>query len=245
LDGRVLRGGGAIVVLALVSATACEEREHSSGPSNDSDTPAERTCLAPAGLGAPTSIEGVVDLVNALPMPVELPCFLESLDRPFGLYASSSQAGAQPAVGDRSPRLFLYRDPLVMTVVPEGTGAHALELALFVGDRKSVKAEIRFPVETPLTHDAPYEVIYVGAGTSCGTCHGTESRYAPIEHARAYQSDVFQDDASAAIPLGFAQQNAHDCDAELEPQRCAMLRAVFAHGALDPWELPRDSRICR
>ncbi len=204
-----------------------------------------RTCEPPSGLASPETIEDVVALVNALPKPTRLSCFLESLERPFGLYASSSAAGAQPAAGARSPRIFLFRGDLVMSVVPEGAGRGALELSYMVGERQSIKAELVFPVEQMLSAAAPYDQVDLGSGTSCGLCHGEETRVAEIEFANAWASDVFQDEIDDAVSLSFVRQNARDCDPEAEPRRCEILGAIVGHGELTPQDLPRDSKICR
>src|SRR5688572_16123159 len=80
-------------------------------------------CRAPEGVsGSPRSVDQTVELVNALPKPLSLACFVEALGRPLQLHATRSEISAQPAVGLRSPRIFLYFEPLIMTVVPAGAG---------------------------------------------------------------------------------------------------------------------------
>jgi hypothetical protein len=237
------------LVIAVLSG--CEPGDVDADPSSDSATsmeeeePAPRTCIAPPGMGSPQTVAEVVQLVNALERPVTLPCFLESLDRPFDLYASSSQAAGQPAVGERSPRLFIHRGALIMSVVPEGYGRPKLEMSVDVGDRMSVKSEIAFPVLEEVTPTAPYEAIDAINGTTCAACHERESRYPPIQATPAYQSEMYQDDELYKLPMAFAAQHARDCDPSVEPDRCAMLTAIFAHGDLTPWELPRTLKICR
>ena len=67
-------------------------------------------------------------LVNALPSPVTLPCFLQALARPLKMHAAVSLISAQPSVGARSPRIFLFFDGLRVSIVPAGAGAPLLEM---------------------------------------------------------------------------------------------------------------------
>jgi hypothetical protein len=213
--------------------------EHPSPP-----WPLPRACVPPAGLGAPSTIEDLVDLVNALPKPTSLPCLLESLDRPLPLYATTSVAGAQPASGPQNPRLFLFRGALTMSVTLEGEASQVLELSYAIGDRRSIKGELVFPVDDALAPSAPYDQVELGGGTICGFCHGAEARVATIDFATAWSSDAFQDDPEQGLSPAFVRQSAIDCDHEAEPGRCEMLDAIFGHGDVVPGDLARDSLIC-
>lgn len=237
--------------LALGMALACASDDAPEDPGSTSSAPPDvgwplpRTCVAPSGLGSPATIEDVVALVNALPKPTSLPCVLESLDRPLSLYASTSTAGAQPASGPENPRIFLFEGDLVMSVVPEGEASATLELAYAIGDRRSIKAELEFPVEEALPPSAPYDQVDFGGGSSCGVCHGNESRVESIDFATAWASDVFQDEPEQALSLSFLRQAAIDCDHEATPARCELLDALFGHGDVVPGDLARDAIICR
>jgi len=236
-----------IALVASMLAATCAPTDDDAGLDDGPQPiwPLPRSCPPPPDLASPTTIEEVVTLINALPKPTSLPCVLESLERPFGFYASSSTAGAQPATGTRSPRIFLFREELTMSVVPEGTGSNTLELSYAIGERMSIKAELPFPVEQMLDPAAPYDQVDLGSGTSCGLCHGEETRVMEIDFATAWASDVYQDDTSQSVSLSFVRQNALDCDHEAEPERCGMLDAIFGHGDLVAQDLPRDSKICR
>lgn len=213
----------------------------------ESRWPLPRTCVAPEGLGRPSTIEQVVELVNALPKPTTLPCVVESLERPLSLYASTSVAGAQPASGPQNPRIFLFFGDLTMSVVAEGEARGTLELsyALAQEDRQSIKAELVFPLDEVVPQSAPYEQVDVGEGTICGICHGNEARVESIDFAEAYSSDIYQDDPEYSLPLSFIRQVALDCDPEDSAMRCEMLDAVFGHGDVEPGDLRRNSIICR
>lgn len=235
--------------LLLGGALACGSDD---APPEDSEPvvpadvpwPLPRTCVPPDGLGSPSTIEDVVALVNALPKPTSLPCLLESLDRPLSLYATTSVAGAQPASGPENPRIFLLRGELALSVVPEGEASATLELSYAIGDRRSIKAELAFPVDEALPASAPYDEVEFGAGTSCGLCHGNEARVESIDFATAWASDMFQDEPDQALSLGFLRQSALDCDPEATPGRCELLDAIFGHGDVMPGDLARDALIC-
>jgi hypothetical protein len=245
---RLLRTGWPLLlgmVLSCSADDASEPEDPEPSPPSDTPWPLPRTCVAPSGLGSPATIDDVVALVNALPRPTSLPCVLESLDRPLSLYASTSTAGAQPASGPENPRIFLLRGDLVMSVILEGEARATLELAQAIGDRRSIKAELGFPVDEALPPSAPYDRVRFGvAGTSCGLCHGNEARVSSIDFASAWASDVFQDEPEQALPLGFLRQSALDCDHAATPERCERLDAIFGHGDVVPGDLARDALIC-
>jgi hypothetical protein len=244
----LLRGGGLALslILACVGDDASDDQAAGSTTTGRPEPPwpLPRTCEPPPGLGSASTIEEVVALVNALPKPTSLACVLESLDRPLAVYASTSAAGAQPATGPENPRIFLLRGNLVMSVVPEGEASATLELAYAIGERRSIKAELAFPVDDVLAPSAPYDQVELGAGTSCGLCHGAEARVASIDFATAWASDVFQDEPEQALPLGFLRQSAIDCDHEATPARCALLDSIFGHGEVLAGDLARDALIC-
>src|SRR5687768_10615887 len=79
------------LVVASMSAAGCA--------ASDGDGPASEPSLVNECRGAssamPRSIQEMVDVVNALPKPVELPCLLESLPRPLEVYATLSTLSAQ------------------------------------------------------------------------------------------------------------------------------------------------------
>lgn len=241
-------------MLALVVVLGCAEAPADPGGSDSGDAPEPadlpwplpRTCVAPAGLGRPSTIDAVVELVNALPKPTSLPCVLESLDRPLSVYASSSTAGAQPATGPDNPRIFVLEGDLVMSVVPAGDAAETLELALAIGERLSIKAELSFPEDEVLAAGAPYSRVSLGVGTSCGLCHGNEVLAGALDDGtRMWASDVLQDEGGQAVSLSFLRQNALDCDHDATPDRCAMYDALFGHGEVVPGDLDRTALLCQ
>jgi hypothetical protein len=187
---------------------------------------------------APTSIAAVVALVNALPHPVTLPCFLESLERPLALDAAYGSISLQPGVGRRSPRVFLFVGALVLSIVPEGRGSQLLELGEQVGDNRSVKAELAFPIEEPLPPAHPFEEIRANNGTTCAACHPDEVRATDFAFAEAFVSGAFRPLPRARVSVDGLASERQRCDGVAEPARCAILGALFDHGEVRAQEFP-------
>jgi hypothetical protein len=198
--------------------------------------------VAPASVSnQPTNIEQTRLLVNALPKPLSLPCFVESLARPLRLFASRSLLSAQPATGVRSPRLFLFVGANVMTIVPEGDGAHLLELGEQRPDFRSLKAEIAFPVTAELPPDAPFSrAMFNDQVTGCAFCHAFEEQDPSIDYARAFVSEALRPLDGERVAIESVRAEHARCDATREPERCALLRALFAWGPTEEQPFPAE-----
>jgi len=184
---------------------------------------------APASNGqAPQSIDQVVEALNAMAKPVDLPCFLRHLPGTLTIAASVSQLSAQPASSRMSPRIFIFEGPLVLSVVPEGTGRDLLEMGEVREEGRSLKGEIAFPVTSALAPDAPYaHALYNEMYTSCAFCHAQEERDPSIAASLAFISRALQPDAFSLVNVDVLVEEAGRCDGTLEPYRCAMLGALF------------------
>lgn len=223
---RSMAGG----VLACTSLLSCGANDDASA-TKDRQGIASACDVPPGQVNAPTSVMAVVELLNTMPKPVELSCFVESLKRPLGLQASRSIFSAQPASGTESPRMFLFYDPLIMTVVPEGMGSHLLEFGEQRADGRSLKAEIEFPVEKAIQPTEPFErVMYDDEVTNCSFCHGAEEQDPSIAFTRAFLSRAFRPLDNLHVDLDQLAQGALTCDPALEPERCALLNATFGWG---------------
>jgi len=218
--------------LATLAFAACSD-----------SAPSER--CAPEGevTTRPRSIAEAVALVNALPRPATIECFVESLDRPLYVEATSSIISAQPAAGRRSPRVFLFAEPLVMSITMDGDGRDLLEFGEFVDERQTIKAEIAFPVVAEVEATAPFDRVLFddeGPDTSCALCHRDERASGDIPGA--FVSDALRPADDTLVDLLDLQREADRCDPGREPARCAQLDAFTGHGELVhrafPPELP-------
>jgi hypothetical protein len=196
-------------------------------------------CAVPEGIPrVPRTVDDVVAIMNALPEDASVACFLETLQHPLHVQVSSSFQSLQPSVGDRSPRIFLVFDPLVMSVVPAGVGRDAVELTVQHPGFRSVKAEIKMPTQRKLTATDPYESILLPnrAATVCSTCHSFEEPFETIPGA--FISTAFRPRSDVDfVPLQFVRDEAQACDPAREPERCAILTAIF-NGEVIPYEFP-------
>ena len=202
-------------------------------------------CRPPVGTnGSPQTIEDAVTLLNALPKPTSIPCFLESLDRPLHASATSNTISAQPAFSAASPRIFLRLGQLVLSVVPEGDASHLIEFSyLLEGDARSIKGELSLPLTQAVPASAPYEhVLSTDAsgrgGTVCGLCHGPEERVQSIDFTAAFSSVAFRPNPNSRVPLEALTQAQKSCDVAAQPERCAVLTALFGHGPVVQADFP-------
>ena len=226
----------------LSLSVGCSDPAASGAPAPQGGTP---VCRAPAGVSdSPRTISETVTLINALPKPLTLPCFLESLARPLQIHATYSLFSAQPAEGLRSPRIFLFQDPTLLSIVPAGDGASLLEFGEQRAEFRSLKAEIAFPVLAPLEPSAPFDrLLFNPQITTCGGCHAEERPESEISGVSRFVSRALRPlprDQVTALSL------AHEleiCDRALEPQRCAMLQALLGRGPVTDRDFPVDMPI--
>jgi hypothetical protein len=178
----------------------------------------------------PQTIEDTVDLINALHKPLTVPCLLASLDRPFGMIATSHQASAQPPEGPDDPRVFLILGDLWLSVVTKGKGRPLLEFGVRRPGRRSLKGELLFPIEREVSPAAPYARIDTGSRTVCANCHVGEDRDETIDFARGYVSQIVDPPPESVIGRAELEQTWSACDAQTEPDRCAMFDSILGHG---------------
>ena len=193
---------------------------------------------APGTTGSPSSIAETVDLVNGLPKPVRLTCFLEALERPLRLVATQSFFSAQPAAGRRSPRIFLFMEGIIHSIVPEGSSSNLLEMGEATSPGNSIKAELEFPITENVTLATAFERLPLDDITTCGVCH--DGRVPALGIAGAVESEVLRPADRELVPLAELEDEARRCDEALEPERCAMLGALFQHGDVLAAEFPRS-----
>lgn len=237
-----LSRGAALANLLLATVMAAS----SSGCMNDgarkAGPGATTRCVAPEG--APTSpqtIADVITLVDALPSPVTLPCFVQALARPLPIHATVSTISAQPSVGARSPRIFMFWEGLRASIVLAGAGAPLLELGEIRPESRSLKAEILFPVTTPLDPATPYErILFTPDVTRCGFCHPAEEADPDVTFATAFTSVALRPLDSYAVSIASLANELAICDPSAEPDRCALLQALFDQATPVEQAFPAD-----
>ena len=233
------------MIRSLVRVTVCAWLLGTLGCSDPtSNAPAERSpapgCRAPAGVSnSPHTIAQTLTLINALPKPLSLPCFLESLARPLQISATYSVFSAQPANGARSPRIFLFQDPTWLSIVPEGDGAPLLEFGEQRPQFRSLKGEIVFPVSTRLEPSAPFEhLLFSPQLTTCGGCHAAEAPESEIAGVRTFVSQALRPRPQDVVSAESLRHEFEICDRALEPQRCAMLDGLLGWGEVSERAFP-------
>jgi hypothetical protein len=196
-------------------------------------------CTAPPGTtGSPRTIEEAVTLLNALPKPTSVACFVESLDRPFTAYATSSPFSAQPALSAHSPRVFIKLERLWLSVVIDGDSSYLIEFSYLLDELHSIKGELKAPLNEALAASAPYDRVRSGEGTVCGICHYGEERVASVTFTAAYASIPFRPRPDSRVALDVLAAEARACDWKAEPHRCEMLSALFDNGVVPEESFP-------
>jgi hypothetical protein len=245
--------GGAVLVLGLVGAWGFPGCADGPDPQRGATSPAGDAAAADAttdgasatatrcrpgagASGAPASIDDAVRLVNSLPRPVTVTCFVESLDRPLHITASQSVISLQPADGRRSPRIFLMTDQLVMSIVVDGKGRNLVDFGQFVTTTRTLKGELAFPAQADVPAAEPYQRIHSlnpstgEMGTSCRFCHPDEQPAMQAGGAVGYISGAFRPDFRTQVPLDDVRHERAICNPAAEPDRCDFLRALLDHG---------------
>jgi hypothetical protein len=192
-------------------------------------------CQPPAGVsGYPRTTQEALDLLNALPKPTSVACFVESLDRPLTVYASSSAFSAQPALSAVSPRLFLKLDNLWLSVVIDGDSSYLIEFGYQISAEpaRSIKGELELPIDQAVPPSAPYDRVRYGGGTVCGLCHYDEQAAGDSSALSAFSSIAFRPRADSRVSIDSLRTAAASCDWQSQPHRCEMLAAVFDGGAV-------------
>ena len=185
----------------------------------------------PESLRAPKNIEDTIALLNALPKPLTIDCFLTSLKGPLNVFAVNSTFSAQPAVDQQSPRIFLIKEKFVLSVVPSGVGRNLLEFGEFIGGAESFKGEVEFPVmDTISTGQIVGHVSQTTTVSTCVTCHAGE-RLAPYKTlGNMFASKFIRPSESQRVLQVYLKNQASNCDSSLNKLRCDILKAIFISG---------------
>ena len=201
-------------------------------PAAPAPEPELEGCRAPDGVsGRPRNLEQAVQLLNALPRPTTLPCFIEALERPIEVFMTRSNQSLQPSPGERSPRTFIVNAPLVMSIVFEGDASVTLELGYRTQETRSIKTELKFPLQREVTFTNLFDEIRDGQVTRCSACHTAETEtFDPGIQANVFESDIYPPFEVYDVDVETVRAENASCDATAEPARCALLSALFDHG---------------
>jgi hypothetical protein len=240
LGGWRLSGLIACAAVMILGFVNCSEFQKDQTNSSLAALGEPGGCVAaPTGLRSPKTIDEVTMLINALPKPLSIRCLIENLPRPLKVVSVASTGSAQPSPDVDSPRVFIVRDQLVISVVPDGPARNLVEYGQHVTPSESVKGELTFPINAMISSSSPYAQIKSGGGgTNCALCHSGER-----PAVTGFKGDAF---ASAVIePNNFVRQNAQRmrdvasrCASSSDPYRCEMLRSIFLKGNAVDDELP-------
>ncbi len=226
-----------LAAIAALASTACGSDERTVLDPG--------ACVAGEGVSArPSSIAETVQLINSMPRPLSISCFLRALERPLSVHATTSPFSAQPAPGPENPRLFLFIDPLYLSVVPDGESRDLLELSELTSNTRSVKAEILFPVTEEFPLPLAYERVLDeknGDRTSCGLCHGDEQ---PVDaDGPAFESSAIKPPPLLRVELDVLTDQSEKCEVTQGNDPCDMLRSLFLYGPVEDHEFPEEMAL--
>jgi hypothetical protein len=199
--------------------------------------------VAPEGISAsPQNTLETVQLLNALPKPTSVACFVESLARPLTAYATNSIFSAQPAQSSKSPRVFIKLGQLWVSIVIDGESSYLVEFGdLVPGDEfRSIKGELELPLHEPVTASAPFDRVLYGQGTACRMCHYDERPAEGMPFAGAFASIAFRPREDSRVAIDLLQLEHQSCDWQAEPHRCEMLDALFTGGPVAEEPFPSE-----
>lgn len=190
----------------------------------------------------PSTIDAVTEHINSLPKPLTAPCLVASFKGPLSVHLLASAGSAQPAPRPESPRIFIVKDNLMISLVPEGPARNLVEFGEVVAPMVSVKGELVFPIGEDISLSAPYDTIKMEGleRTNCSTCHSNEYRVTDFGTGEAYASDLVTGLPMHRVsPKGLADL-AKTCGGDGDNFRCAMLRFLLLNREVTEVQLPTE-----
>ena len=186
-----------------------------------------------------TTISQVVNLINVLPKPLSLDCFIRAIKRPLNVFATNSPASVQPAFDADNPRIFIIRQKLILAVVPKGAGKYLLEMSQATTATSSIKAELQFPIQGEISNDAPFSRILEGSyGTSCRICHSNEGLATGTGNSFSYQSNILMPLSASQVSSDYMKAQAMFCNSNFDKYRCQIIRSIFIDGQAKDTQFP-------
>lgn len=189
----------------------------------------------------PQNIDQLLNMINSLPKPLELECILKSLKRPLYVNASASTMSVQPAVGTKSPRIFIFKGNLILTLVPAGEGSLVLEFSELKNDVRSIKGEIDIPVLSIFKKSDAFTKINNTNKTTCSGCHTSEQFEYQMDGVPVYSSKALKPSSTKNVPLQNLRNELYLCQSKNDSsRRCAILSSLLSHGPVSAKEFPAD-----
>ena len=181
--------------------------------------------------GSLNTVAELASMLNGLPRPLDLPCFIAALPRPVAISATTSVISLQPAAGRRNPRIFLQSGgALITSITMVGDFSANLETSEPEPDAPgfTIKGDLRFPRHEALRESDFYRELVTPQGpTSCSGCHGGEHVVREVDGVNALSSRALKPTRTQIVPIDQVQALADECTAEDTTHRCRMLRALF------------------
>lgn len=222
-----------LVILTAFLSIRCSENKSAESSASASCTETNEA------LGNPQTIEETIALINALPKPASIDCFLNSLKGPLKVFAVNNGFSAQPAVDQASPRIFILKDKLVLSVVPAGTGRNLLEFGELNGTLDSFKGEVQFPVTDTVTIDTIMSHISETTSTStCITCHSSERKAPYRSLGNLFVSRFVRPNESQRVQYPYLRAQASSCNPAINKVRCDILSAIYTKGQAEDGAFP-------
>lgn len=224
------------VVVETVDGPGSATEEKSIGPYTGCEL---STLGLNTDLGSPESILDVVDLINALPKPLSIPCFVSALNRPLKVNLTSSALSAQPARGRDNPRIFIMNYPLVISLATKDAGSYKMELSEFTEVTKSFKGELNFPIIGNIDISNVFNSVDGGSQSNCVNCHLQEISNDVFFGTRAYNSFALKPTPVTKIDVIDFQQEYLNCNfLNDQSYRCHMIYSIFDHGSVVHQDFP-------
>ena len=76
--------------------------------------------------------------------------------------------------------------------------------------------------------------------TGCAFCHASEQLDTAVPGGRGFVSQSLRPHVDERVSLEFLRHQLGACNREAEPERCAMLDALFSWGEVVDWEFPHE-----
>ena len=194
-------------------------------------------------LGSPNSITDAVALINALPKPLTIACFISSLQRPLKINLTTSKKSVQPAIDSSNPRIFIMNFPLIISINIKGDKSYIMEFSEFTSDQTSIKAELLFPIAKNILESTPFDRIDdSGARSACLGCHMNEEKIDSAFSGNIYESTALKPEPETLLSVSEFSSQIYNCDIQETPsRRCHLIYSLFNQGDVEHESFPENT----